>query len=463
MTLRDAAIRLTNQQQPVFVPESLSVVSKTGKREVEIAERFGLGGRLREPPDLSKIQLRLIGKLSNQRMDEIARRDLRYAPQCIWHEESPIARQPENLERLLRFLEKTGRRTVVRTLAAVYFRYFHQRRAGIDLVGRALSRMVSAELTSLYQFSEDFDVFNPVEGPKRIAGYCLERDITPLTLLRQYGLSGEALTSGFGIAVFRVGMSGIASRLRDDRPLSQVARAIAWVNEPRPARYRGGAVTLAKTLLLPFWVEDPAEDVKNRILEVLLERIGDPRTRPERWQNMEDAAEIARRWLTRLALVQFLEIVDQVAYPQHWDYRRAFWTALFEKDAISQAWVAFGRLGAERATRDYGETIKFGRLVASWKPIESGHAVLVMRIGDYVAIDWSQNGRCVFWPVGHPDAPGLYQDEYYSGDIAPRVAPRGGIEVTHSHSDTFVWQRKIADFIHRNTGFDLRDRDYRIT
>ncbi len=463
MTLRSVANELTNHRYPVFVRESLPDRPRTTDCEKEITEKFGLGGILREPPDLGEIQKRLIGCLYNNTVEEIERRDFRFAPLCIWYGENQIARQTKLLRALLGKIESDGKRSRIRTLATVYFRFFDESRAGISLVAQTLKRKVGAELPNLYQFNKDFTVFDPVIGPKKIAQYCLDREVAPFEFLRGWGLSGEALTSGFGVRVFRCGMTQITANLKRKAALVHVNQAVSWFDEPgEPLHYLGGHTTLVNTLLLPFREKTPNEEVKNRILEVLLERIGDPRTYPQRWVNMPDAAQVARRWLTRLALRQFLEIVDQVAFQNHWEYRRAFWMALLEKGAISEAWVAFGLHGAERVKREFGKNANFGRLVATWKQVERGHAVLMMRIGDYVAIDWSHNGRCIFWPANDPGAPALYQQEYRSGDIAPHLAPAGGMEISHMSSNTYSWQRQVAEFIRRKTGFNLRDRDYRV-
>ena len=307
-------------------------------------------------------------------------------------------------------------------------------------------------------------VFDSPDGPARVARHCLQSNTAPQHLLRSHGLAGEALTSGFGVAVFRSAMQNIAVALARNPSRSLVERALEWTEEPAPAEYRSGAATFANSLLLPFDDgHEPDEGLKNYILDLLLDRIGDPRTRDDRWQSIPKAAEIARRWLTGVALRQFLDVVDQVASLEHWNYRRAFWTALYEKGAISQAWVAFGPLGVMRAQRDFGKNLKFGRITAAGKPVEPGHAVLVMRLGDYVAIDWSQNGRCIFWPADDPAAPRLYEETYRSGDMAPTIAPQGGMEQSHHQSQSYGWQRHVAEFIRRNIGFAVHERDYRVT
>ena len=463
MTLRNSAIDLSKRKHPILIGKPLPTTSRTAEREIEITEKFGLGRLLFEPPDLEKIQQRLFECLSTNRISDISARELRYAPQCIWFGEHSIAGEPVLLGRLLQQIENVAKRTIVRTLASVYFRYLGRNKANLSMVGNFLSRMVGEEFGKLNQLQTEFDVFNPKLGPENVARHCLAKNVFPQFFLRSFGISGEPLSSGIGAAVFRSGMSLIATKIGVESNSHYLQLAVSWFDEPDSnLGYPDGNVELANTLLLPFRKEEPNKNKKNWILDAVIERIGDPRTNENRWVRMSEAAEILRRWLTRLALEQFLEIVDQIALQQHWEYRRAFWTALYSKGAISQAWVAFGPWGAEQARAHYGKNINFGLLKPTGKQVEPGHAVLIMRIGDYVAIDWSHNGRCVIWPAKHRLAPGLYKEKYASDAIAPYSAPEKGIEVSHNGSATYAWQRKIADFIRRRTGFKLHDREFRV-
>lgn len=459
MTLRSAAGEFLQRDMPLVVP-SLRSRPLTAAAETRIAERFGLGRLLKPPPDLDEIRERL--SLALRHGQPLSRRDFKFAPLCIWSGDPMIAQDPDLLQRLLHRISEAGRRSLVRNLAQVYFRMFDRDPPGLAAVGRALAKLVTPNFRSLYEFDRDFEVFDPGRGPVRVSEHCIAGGVLPQHMMKRVGLSSMALSVGFGAAVYREGMDRLARQLERDAKERHLEQAIAWTDEPDQTPYVSRNKILAETLLLPFLDKDPPEDLKDRILDAVLERIGDPRTKRTNWVGAEQAADIAKRWLTKLALRQFLEIVDQVARPEHWDYRRAFWMALFEKDAIQEAWVAFGNLGAERARRAFGKQTSFGRLQASWKQVEGGHAVLIMRIGDYVAIDWSHNGRCIIWPKSDRSAPALYQTTYRSGDLAPRTAPTGGIEKSHMGSLSYSWQKVIARFIGDHTGYRLQLRDFQI-
>ena len=220
---------------------------------------------------------------------------------------------------------------------------------------------------------------------------------------------------------------------------------------------------------MPFSSDAPAEEIKDKILDIVSARIGDPRTQPQAWARMPEAADVARRWLTRLAIRQFLEIVDETAFAGHWNYRRAFWLSVYEKANVQDAWVAFGLNGARRARNVFGENVAFGilerhagRFGHRPKQVEYGHAVLFIKVGDYTVADWSHDGRCIIWQTSDEKAPKLYKDKYSSGDLAPRHAPTGGIQKTHVSPDTYSWQRYVAAFLRDHCGIRITESDYRV-
>ena len=461
MTLRTSAKQVAGRGAPISI-KALRDEPCVVAREREIASRFGLGGNLRPPLDLEEICTRVTAALKTGQT--IARRDLRQSPLCIWtDDEGGIAADRDLLSRLLAHIAAEGRRSVTRMLAAVYLRQFRTSRPGIDLVGRTLQRLVTPETPLLHELQTRFGVFDPMQAPACLAGYCLMQKQPPHRLFANLGLNAAAVRSGLGAVVYREGMRMIAEEIAQGRGDGLVEQAFAWADTPADEQYVDHNVVLANTLLLPFRETTPTDAVRDRILDALLDRIGDPRLRTQNWVRMREAAEVARRWLTRFAVRQFLEIVDDTAYPQQWEYRRAFWTALLDKEIIQEAWVAFGLSGAERARRDFGKNTPFGRLRQYRKNVETGHAVLIMRLGDYTMADWSHNGRCIAWSSDDDRAPRLYAREYHSGDLAPDEWDASiPLSVRHAGSESYSWQMKVAAFVTERTGCRLSMRDYRV-
>lgn len=194
------------------------------------------------------------------------------------------------------------------------------------------------------------------------------------------------------------------------------------------------------------------------IFSLLLELFKDPRLPGARWSRMPQAADIVRRWLTEQSLRQFLDIVDEVALERMWVYRRAFWEAVYRADLISEAWVVFDDAGSRAARRAFGKDVSFATFDGS---VQTGHAVLLLRVGRGLVAEWSHNGKCNIWNDAEDrSAPKLYGPTYSPfnlrshGDLSLQ---RSTFAVSHmSHEGPGSWQRKVAAKLHQMTGVRLQ-------
>src|SRR5262249_13357479 len=156
----------------------------------------------------------------------------------------------------------------------------------------------------------------------------------------------------------------------------------------------------------PFGNRVPSAQDRDLILGFLISRFGDPRVSPGGWIGMDDVVEILKRWLTEQSLRQFFDVLDKIAQPHHWRYRRAFWQAYHEHNLLRNAWVIFGPDGATEARRAFGRNVRFGVFRSGGrKQVLPGHAVLLMDLGQCIVADWSHNGYCNIWPMSHPNRP----------------------------------------------------------
>ena len=212
--------------------------------------------------------------------------------------------------------------------------------------------------------------------------------------------------------------------------------------------------------------------MEEQIKSFLVENYGDPRLGGQGWGSggaahgwvgvSDRARAVIRRWLVKTSIDQFLHIVDEMALEHHWVYRKAFWTAYLKEDYITDAWVVFGPKGAAKAQQSY-------RLTGdeSWRSIghfergdgsfEKNHAVLILRIGDIVVVDWSHNGKCWIWKHSNPDAPAFYKRRYVANAL--RRADFGQV---HHYSDQYLWQGKVEQYIRQQTGIEMNRADYRV-
>ncbi len=184
----------------------------------------------------------------------------------------------------------------------------------------------------------------------------------------------------------------------------------------------------------------------------------------------EAAEAIVRRWLTEASLRQFFEVVDKVAAPEHWIYRRAFWNALYQNKYIDEAWVVFESNGASTAAKMFGKDISFSRFTGGQTGVQNGHSVLILRIGSLVVAEWSHSSPCSIWDESQGEvSPKLFRPSYavsdlkkaYQGDASGDNLARQGV-FWHRGSETYSWQTRIAAFIKRRRNILLRRSDYEV-
>ena len=208
----------------------------------------------------------------------------------------------------------------------------------------------------------------------------------------------------------------------------------------------------------PFGDTMPGKELRDRFLSFALKLLGDPRVNALRWQGCLKARDIACRWLTEQSLRQFFEVVGHVARPEHWNYRHAFWNALYEKNYIYDAWVVFDRYGAAEARRMFQGKISFATFNET---VQQGHAVLLLRIGSLIIAEWSHTGSCRIWDTSKGESgPQLYKNRYRKAELQAQVNPEGVFG--HYNPTGYFWQRKIADYLRSSCNIVLYKTDYQV-
>ncbi|WP_438811224.1 EH signature domain-containing protein, partial [Serratia marcescens] len=65
----------------------------------------------------------------------------------------------------------------------------------------------------------------------------------------------------------------------------------------------------------------------------------------------------------------------------------------------------------------FGANTQYARLHSSKrKRIERGHAVLLLKIGNGIVAEWSQNGICNIWHDAHDDTAPKWRRQDYTAD-----------------------------------------------
>ncbi|MBK6906521.1 MAG: hypothetical protein IPH08_05285 [Rhodocyclaceae bacterium] len=115
------------------------------------------------------------------------------------------------------------------------------------------------------------------------------------------------------------------------------------------------------------------------------------------------------RWFAGETLAHFFNLLSRTA-DDIWEYRKKFWTAYYQRGAISEAWFALGPI-AQALGRQ--QKLQFGDLSRA----AQNQSVLIMKLGSFIVAEWSHSGACRFWNENDRLAPGLYRKVYFADDL----------------------------------------------
>jgi hypothetical protein len=424
----------------------------------------------RQPRDIARVAEEIYNTVTSGAT--LSRRQVREAAWCLWHKDTRLSEQPAVFSRILEAVSATKRPSAFTALATAFADYFDPAAVGMDEAAQCLCQLVGRWDIPWARLHNDFSFFDAVDGPERLATAVIRENRPASAIVSSYGIGAMAAKSGYVRAVTFSLLGQLANGQEPDhlRRLEKVER-YALDDRGEPA-FDGLLGKIAEALLQPFGQSKPERTVRDRFLTVLLRLLGDPRVSSSRnrWHHVPAFfTNIVRAWLTEQSLRQFLDIVDQTAVERMWRYRRAFWEAVYDAGLISEAWVAFGPDGQRMARRAYGQNASFARLETSGKPVESGHAVLLLKVGDGIIADWSHNGRYNVWKnSADPTAPKLYKAAYGSDEVRIRTFGSGNYDTpsrvsrSHMSSETYNWQNHVARLLYEVTGVRLSTKTYQV-
>ena len=395
---------------------------------------------------------------------DLTNRELRDAAWCLWQTDTPLADAGVTLLGALRGIEDCTRKQPGRALASSFLYFFDPERAGMPEASATLCRIAERLGRPWAELQIEYALLDWRTGPPNVAGRALQLRKSPTEVLAQGGLRTQDALSGYVQAC----AGELLRKLVDVKGISPAVRlslvqGIA-LDGKRKLIFEPHGPLVANALVLPFAAAMPVKDVRDSYLSLLLDLFKDPRLPGNAWGGMPAAREIVRRWLTEQSLRQFLDIVDEVALERMWVYRRAFWEAIYRADLISEAWVVFDASGARAARRAFGKEVSFATFDGS---VQSGHAVLLLRIGRGVVAEWSHNGKCHIWnDAEERTAPRLYRRSYAPNSLRSYgndSIHHSTFAVTHwPHDGPNSWQSKVANKLHQMTGIRIPSSSYKV-
>lgn len=383
----------------------------------------------------------------NAGLDHFTKREWGDVVWGIWLEPDPLVEIEAFFSALVARLGE-GSRRLCRRLILAYLAFFDAEQESCRRIGRVLRFAVSAWDWDWTGRDQQFSLFDPQLAPARLGRHCITSSEPIAACLAGAGISGTRRFSGLEKAAFSHALGDVRIALETDHPQATTAldRLLEWAIHDGRLAYPTLKAPLAEALLLPWQTRQPPDAMRERITEFLLRHVGDPRIHPLKWSGVkEEAQRVLRRWLTRVALEQFLQVVDGVAEPEHWKYRRPFWIAYYEKGLIEEAWVLFGP-----AAEPFGRIRELGGYGKLKHPRQNNHCALLMRLtGDLTVAEMSHNGKCRIWLPSRREAPVLYRPRYELRDIENDP----NLEISHCGSRQLHWQVKIAEFLRNHAGF----------
>jgi len=442
---------LERHSRPVFSNRLDGQAPSLEKTSREIGA-IGLDGEPPPPPEtLDAFVARCRDLLEHGKLAELGERDWRFLPWALWHGQPSLAEEPRIIEALKQRLGSRFRRRELHNLARAWLQDFGPDMPGRDQVASLLAREVVKRPWPWAERHQRFTLFDAGTAPARLADHVFHSDAGIGEALAEAGLETET-ARGMALAALRHAIRRFGEALREGRVgEAERARLCDWALDEDGGIAAEVRPRLAEALLEPWADGRPPESLRDPIEAFILRHYGDPRTKPRHWLGVSEKAQsVFKRWLVRLALDQFLDVIDRFALERHWRYRRMFWMAYYRAGHIDEAHVMFGNKGFREARRIFGRDVPCALLEAGHKHVESEHAVLLMRIGRLVVADWSHNGRCVVWPEEVAWAPQFNKSRYSSSEVYPDEK-RGDWACRHAGSDRYAWQNKVRNHIYERT------------
>jgi hypothetical protein len=460
-----AAIKLTGEARGL--PETSELV--------KAIERLGAVPPVR-PPDtsvLDRARRNLIAAAGSPGgLASAQRRDLKFAPWLLWTGSDGIAGLPGMFDILFREAERLG--SVRRSLIESWIANCDTSQPTVQTCGSLIELLLGksddARIEVWRRAEARFQYFRVQSGPGRIASAILNGTEPVTEILKAAGLD-EPLraASGYARLVNFQLLKELPPPLASSWGESVFARAQAFAVVGRTLRFEEAEArgALANSLLTP-WAPgsrlSARGDVRSQVQSFLLTRLGDPRTRRANWLHVEESKiGVMRRWLSRASLKAFFDVVANHAH-ENFEYRRAFWNAYLEAEAIEDSWLALGANVHAEAQGIRELQGSFARL----RGASSNQSVLLIKVGPVIFSEWSHSGSLRAWPEDWKDAPRIGLPEYRRLDLTGKCLPfpngpdgaQQGKGLWHVGSENGRWQSVAADFIAGRCGVRLTQRHW---
>ena len=201
---------------------------------------------------------------------------------------------------------------------------------------------------------------------------------------------------------------------------------------------------------------DVSEHLRQPIQSYVLREWGDPRiTGGEvRWRGVSDEAkQIFTRWITKEDLRFFFDVVAKACDDNKFAYRKAFWLAYLEHISFCRPVL---RRDAEYLFRNDPQTLQYyrERRPAALTGGNRNQHAFIIQMGDHTFIEFSTAAACYVYD--NADRRFSLDTSDYTMDTWRRNSLRNKSSakhrVSHSYSENYSWQERLASWINRELG-----------
>ena len=301
---------------------------------------------------------------------------------------------------------------------------------------------------------EHFGLLETPPGQKLASIAMTRSSMMPMQVFEEAGLRrGILLGGGFAANAFAHICEDLSLRHdvdRIERFFSLLPDDPSNKGDDRVALTEGSLPILAKALLAPYLQVDPDDDLRLRIIDVLVRLFRDPRLNATGWAGVDqDLIAVLLRWLTAESFEMLMEVLNSSNQSAQWRTRERFWRRYVQKGYVREAWVVFGPDAERQATKliRSGELRSRGSFgVLDRSQIQGHHSVLLMKIGDLTIAEWTHDGKVRFYRSRNTSAPAFYKLRY-----DPEVL-RFDSRTDHYKVHLGHWQYDVERYIRDVTG-----------
>ncbi|EJG1713943.1 EH signature domain-containing protein [Vibrio parahaemolyticus] len=325
----------------------------------------------------------------------------------------------------------------------------------------ALRYSVDHKSMTIWGRCEEFGLLEP--NGHKILHHHLNSGESLDELYQRVGLTGALATGKLAQLTYLEFLNKtkllLASHEQQKQTVDQILRES--ITQQRMLKYPSYRTHLIEALLLPFQQQKPRSDVKETIKGFVLGYFKDPRVHNGAWANVSDAAKkVFLSWMVESTLEDFFSLLDYVSRgdetaDRHWRYRKAFWKAYLDIEAIDEAWLVLGPYAKSMSNQFLEGGSSYGVFVRG-SGVNSRHSALILRIGNLIITEWSHSGKYRYWFDASPSAPQFYLSDYNRNMLVNSPYQ----EDSHYNSENGTWQRQLSDSIKNYTGITIRYNNY---